>query len=114
VLDIPLVGNVDAWAKVLKRKGLKFLVPVMLSWVYEENKRELFINALVDTGAEAMIFDTNFVEQMMMPWVKRETRLRLESADSSIHKKSATVQAKNVEVCVPDGRSGKNKTRPGY
>jgi len=89
---------------------LKFLVPVKLSWLYEGNKRELSINALVDTGAEATIFDTDFVEQMMMLWVKRETRLRLESADSSILKRSGTVQVKNVEMCVPDARSGKNKT----
>ena len=70
VLDITLVGNADAWAKVSKCEGLKFLVPVKLSWLYEENKRELSINALVDTGVEATIFDTDFVEEMMMPWVK--------------------------------------------
>jgi len=67
VSDILLVGKADAQAKVLKREGLKFLVPVNLSWLYEGNKRELSINALVDTGVEAMIFDTDFVEQMMMP-----------------------------------------------
>jgi len=89
---------------------LKFLVPVKLSWLYEGNKRELSINALVDTGVEAMIFDTDFVEQMMMPWVKGETRLRLQSADGSILKRSGTVQVKNMEMCVPDARSGKNKT----
>jgi len=110
VSDISLVGNADVWAKVLKREGLKFLVPVKLSWLYEGNKRELCINALVDTGVETMIFDTDFVEQMMMPWVKRETRWRLESADGSILKRSGTVQVKKVEMCVPDARSGKNKT----
>jgi len=108
--DIPLVRNADAWAKVLKHEGLKFLVPVRLSWLYKGNKRELSINALVDTSAEAMIFDINFVEQMMMPWVKRETRLRLESADGSIVKRSDTVQVKNVMMFVLDARSGKNKT----
>jgi len=96
VSDIPLVGNADAQAKVLKHEGLKFLVPIKLSCLYEGNKRELSINALVDTGAEATIFDTDFVEQMTMPWVKRETRLRLESADGSILKRSGTVQVKNV------------------
>ena len=65
---------------------------------------------MVNTGAEATIFDTDFVEQMMMPWMNKETRLRLESADSSILKRSGTVQVKNVEMCVPDARSGKNKT----
>jgi len=59
---------------------------------------------------ETTIFDTDFVEQLIMPWVKRETRLRLGSADGSIHKRSGTVQVKNVEMCVPDARSGKNKT----
>ena len=110
VSDIPLVGNTDARAKVLKREGLKFLVLVKLSWLYEANKRELYINALVDTGAEATIWDTDFVEQMMMSWVKRETLLRLESTNSSILKRSGTVQVKNIEMCVSDARSGKNKT----
>jgi len=110
VLDIALVGNADTRAKVLKCEGLKFLVPVKLSYLYKGNKRELSINALVDTGTEATIFDTDFVEQMMMPWVKRETRLRLESADGSILKRSGTGQVKNVEMWVPDARSGKNKT----
>jgi len=110
VSDMPLVGNTNARAKVLKHEGLKFLVPVMLSWLCEGNKRELSVNALVDTGVEATIFNNDFVEQMMMPWVKRETRLRLESADSSILKRSGTVQVKNMEICVPDARSGKNKT----
>ena len=39
------------------------------------------VNAPIDTGAEVTILDTNFVEQNMMPWVKRENKLRLESAD---------------------------------
>jgi len=42
--------------------------------------------------------------------VKRETRLRLESTNGSILKRSGTVQVKNMEMCVPDARSGKNKT----
>jgi len=45
-----------------------------------------------------------------MCWVKRETRLRLESADGSIRKKSGTVQVKNVEICVSDARLSKHKT----
>jgi len=110
VSDISLVGNVNVQAKVLKCEGFKFLVPIKLSWTYEGNIREISINALVDMGAEAMLFDTDFVEQMMMPWVKRETRLRLESADGSIRKRSGTVQVKNVEMCLPDTRLGKNKT----
>jgi len=67
VSDISLVENADARAKVLKREELKFLVPVKLSWIYEGNIRESSINALVDTGAEATIFDTDFVEQRIMP-----------------------------------------------
>jgi len=108
--DISLVEKADVQAKVLKHEGLKFMVPVRLSWLYEANKRQISINALVDTGVEVTIFDTDFVEQMIMPWVKRETRLRLESADGSILKRSGTVQVKNVEMCVPDMRLGKNKT----
>ena len=110
VSDIPLVGNADARAKVLKHEGLKFLVPVKLSWLYEGNKKEPSINALVDTGVKATIVDTDSVEQMMIPWVKRETRFRLESADSLIVKRLGIVQVKNVKMCVLDSRSGKNKT----
>jgi len=61
VSSIPLVGKADARMKVLKHEELKFLVPVKLSWLYEGNKEEVSINALVDTGVEATIFDTNFV-----------------------------------------------------
>jgi len=110
VSDILLVGKANARVKVFKREKLKFLVPVKLSWLDEGNTRELFINALVHTGTEATIFHTDVVEQTMMPWVKRETRLRLESADGSILNRSDTVQVKNVEMCVPDARSGKKKT----
>jgi len=110
VSDISLVGNADAQGKVLKCEGLKFLVSVKVSWTYEGNIREISINTLVDTGVETTIFDTDFVELMMMPWVKRESRLRLESADGSILKRSRTVQVKNIEMCVADARSGKNKT----
>jgi len=54
------------------------------------------VNAFIDTGTEVTILDTDFVEQMMMPWVKRENRLRLESADGSLLKRSGTVQVKQV------------------
>jgi len=67
VSDISLDGKADARAKVLKHEGLKFLVLVKLSWIYEENLREISINTLVDTGTEATIFDIDFVERMMMP-----------------------------------------------
>jgi len=110
VSDIYLVGNADARVKILKREELKFLVPVKLSCTYEGNIREISINALVDTGVEATIFDMDFVEQMMILWVKTETRLRLESADGSRLETLGTVQVKNVEMCMPDARSGKNKT----
>jgi len=55
------------------------------------------------------ILDTDFLEQMMMPWVKRENRLRLESADASLLKRSGTVQVKQVQLEVLDARSGKQK-----
>jgi len=67
------------------------------------------VNALIDTGAELTILDADFVEQMMMPLVKRENRLRLESADGSLLKRSGTVQVKQVQLEVPDARSGKQK-----
>jgi len=66
VWDISLVGNADARAKVLKCEGVKFLVSVKLSWTYEGNIREISINALVDTGAEATMFDTDFVVQIII------------------------------------------------
>ena len=51
----------ESGAKSLKHDGLKFHVPVKLSWDYGGNKRHISINALIDTGAEAMIFDADFV-----------------------------------------------------
>jgi len=67
------------------------------------------LNALIDTGAEVTILDMDFVEQMIMPWVKRENRLRLESADGSLLKRSGTVQVTQVQLEVLDTRSGKQK-----
>ena len=54
-------------AKSLRHSGLKFHVPIKLSWDYAGNKRDISINALIDSGAEATIFDADFVEQMMKP-----------------------------------------------
>ena len=48
-------------AKSLNHGGLKFHVPVKLSWDYGGHKRNISINALIDTGAEATIFDADFV-----------------------------------------------------
>jgi len=55
------------------------------------------------------ILDTDFVEQMMILWVKRENRLRVKSADGSLLKRSGTVQVKQVQLEVPNARSGKQK-----
>jgi len=98
-------------AKSLKHGGLKFHVPVKLSRDYVGNKRDISINALIDNGAEATIFDADFVEQMMTPWVKSEKRLRLEGADGSLLKRSGIVRVQNVQIEVPDARSGHDKTR---
>ena len=65
VSNISLEGKSSA--KVLRPGGMKFHVPVKLSWVYGGNTRVITINALIDTGAEVTILDTDFVEQMMMP-----------------------------------------------
>ena len=65
------------------------------------------VNALIDTGAEVTILNMDWVEQMMMLWVKREKRLRLETADASLLKRSATVQVKQIQLEVPDARLGK-------
>jgi len=96
-------------AKVLRPGGMKFHIPVKLSWVYGGNIGVITVNALIDTGAKVLILDKDFVEQMMMPCVKRENRLRLESADGSLLKRSGTVQVKLVQLEVPDARSGKEK-----
>jgi len=108
VTNFSLVGKSSA--KVLKPGGMKFHIPVKLSWVYGGNTRVLTINALIDTGAEVTILDMDFVAQMMMPWVKSENRVRLESADGSLLKRSGTVQVKQVQLEVPDARLGKQKT----
>jgi len=98
-----------SFAKVLRPRGIKFHIPVRLSWVYGGNTRVITVNALIGTGAEMTILDADFVEQMMMPWVKRENRLRMESADGSLLKRSGTAQVKQVQLEDPDARSGKTK-----
>ena len=88
VSNFSLVGKL--YAKVLRPGGMKFHIPVKLSWVYGGNTRVIIVNTLIDTGAEVMILNTDFVEQMIMPWVKRENRLRLGSAEGSLLKRSGT------------------------
>jgi len=65
VSNFSLVGKPSA--KVLRPGGMKFHIPVKLSWVYSGNTSVITVNALIDTGAEVTILDTHFVEQMMMP-----------------------------------------------
>jgi len=96
VSNFSLVGKSSV--KVLRPGGMKFHLPVMLSWVYSGNTRVITVNSLIDTGAEVTILDTDFVEQMMMPWVKSQNRLRLESADGSLLKRFGTVQIKQVQL----------------
>jgi len=116
--DISLARNpvsnfslvVKSSAKVLRPGGMKFHIPVKYSWVYGGNTRVLTVNALIDTGAEVTLLDTDFVELMMMFGVKSKNRLRLESADGSLFKRSGTVQVKLVQLEVPDARSAKRKS----
>ena len=77
--------------KVLKDDGLKLHIPIKSSWDYEGNKRHISIAALIDSGAEASIFDTDFVEQIIMQWVKWEKQLRLQGTDGSLLKRSGIV-----------------------
>jgi len=113
--DISLVRNpvsnfslVGKWsAKVLRPGRMKFHISVKLSWVYDGMTRVITVNALIDTGAKVTMLDMDFVKQMMMPWIKREYRLRLESTYGSLLKWSGTVQVKQVRLKVPDARSRK-------
>ena len=68
VSDISLDGK--SGAQSLQHGGLTFHVPVKSSWDYGGNKSDISMNALIDTGVETMIFDADFVEQIMTPWVK--------------------------------------------
>jgi len=65
VSNFSLVGKSSA--KVLRPDGIKFHIPVKLSWVYSGNTRVITVNALIDPGAEVTILDTDFLEQMIMP-----------------------------------------------
>jgi len=65
VSNFSLVGK--SFAKVLSPGGMKFHVPVKLSWVYSGNTIVITINTFSDTGAKVTILDTDFVEQMIMP-----------------------------------------------
>ena len=117
-LDISLARNPVShisWdeksvAKSLKHGGLTFDVPVKVSCDCEANKRHISIESLIDTGAEATIFDADFVEQMMMTWVKREKRLGLEGTAGLLHKRSGIVHVQNVQMEVSDARAGHDKT----
>ena len=108
VKDISLAGK--SVTKALKRDGLRFLVPVDLSWNYQGQMRTISISALVDTGAEATIFDCDFVERKLLPWKRRETRLKLEGADGSPLKRSGIAQVQGMEMKVLDARTGKDRS----
>jgi len=105
----PISLDGKSGAKSLKHGGLKFNVPVKLYWDYAVNKRDISINALIDTGAENTIFDTDFVVQMMMSLVKREKKLRLKAADGSLHKRSGMVHVQSVQMEVSATKSGLTK-----
>ena len=89
---------------------MEFHISVNLFWLYRGNKRDISINALIDTNVEAMIFDTDFMNQMMMPRAKRQKRLRLEAANSSLLPMSSLVHTQNVQIVVPRARLGCDKT----
>jgi len=107
VSNFSLVGKSST--KVLRPGRMQFHIPVKLSWVYGGNTKVITVNTLIDTSAEVTILDMDLVEQMMMPWVQRENRLRLESADGSLLNRSGTVELKQVQLEVPIARSGKQK-----
>jgi len=65
VSKFSLVGKSST--KVLRPDGMKFHIPIKLSYVYDGNTRVMTLNTLIDTDAEVKILDTDFVEQMMMP-----------------------------------------------
>jgi len=96
-------------AKVLGPSVMKFHILVKLSWVYGRNTKVITVNALIDSGTEVTILDIDFVKQIMMPWVRRENILRLESADGSLLKRSGTVQVKRAQLDFPNARSRKQK-----
>jgi len=50
---------------------MKFHIPVKVTWVYGGNTAVITMKSLIDTGAQVMILDKDFVEQMMMSWVSR-------------------------------------------
>ena len=64
ISNFSLLGKSSA--KVLRPGGMKFDIPVKLSWVYSGNTRVNTMNALIDTSVEVKILDTDFVEQMII------------------------------------------------
>ena len=59
VSNFSLLGKSSA--RVLSPSGMKFHIPVKLSCVYGGNTRVITGNALIDTGMEVTILDTDFV-----------------------------------------------------
>jgi len=53
--------------KVLRPGGIQFHISVKLFCVYGRTTTVITVNARIDTGAEVMILDTDYIEQMMMP-----------------------------------------------
>jgi len=47
---------------VLRPGEITFHIPIKLSWFYGGNTRVITVKALIDTGAEVTILDTDFVE----------------------------------------------------
>jgi len=65
VPNFSLVGKSSM--KVLRPGGIKFHILVKYACVYGGNTRAITVTALIDTGAEVTVLDTDLVEQMMMP-----------------------------------------------
>jgi len=67
--DILLAGNhvsnffllCKSSAEVLRPGGIKFHIPVKLSWVYGGNTRLITMNAIIDMGAEVKFLYQDFV-----------------------------------------------------
>ena len=109
--DKDFISFQDSWVGKSENTRVlhSFLLPIIISWNYLGQLKELSFDALVDTGADCSVFDIDFVERQLLPWTRREKPVRIRGIDGSLCKCSGKVQVKGLQIQVPDLRTGQMK-----
>ena len=81
-----------------------FIIKVAVKFLYEGKWKEITHDALIDTGAECSVYDIGYVEKELLPWKKREHRLRILGADGRRLDKSGIAQVTGLTMKVYDSK----------